>query len=116
MFGKRAGTANLRERLGQVQISDTNDSTNTSNSDQRQGHGKAHVVEHDLSRLELEDGFNLIRAILLHVKRSHQEKQSMARLTSFVGEDKEEDSHCRTLFDELKLVGNNFYICKIMSL
>lgn len=97
MFCKRVGsTANLR--LGPIQIAETNDEGNTPNSNQR--HGKALCFEHDLSRID--DGFDLMRAILLHAKKQ-QENRRIANLTSNVGGENEENN-CGTFLDELKLV------------
>ncbi|XP_031575176.1 uncharacterized protein LOC116308817 [Actinia tenebrosa] len=103
VFWNRSGNpANLR--LGQVQVAEKNDEVNplplSLEKERIPRHGKALLQEHDLAQLE--EGFNLVRSILIRARR--EEKRKIARLMFFVGEEKEEEqAGCGTIIDEIKL-------------
>ncbi|KAK3737966.1 hypothetical protein QZH41_009202, partial [Actinostola sp. cb2023] len=99
VFFKRSGNpANLR--LGQVQVSEKNDEVNPLSLNLEckvLRHGKAHLLDHDLARIE--DGFNLMRTILVSAKTKRKEND--AKISSYVGGE-EENCNCGTFLDELK--------------
>lgn len=105
VFSKRSGNpANLR--LGQVQVTEKNDEVNPlSLSLEKERslprHGKALLHEHDLAQLE--EGFDLVRSILVRARR--EDRRKVARLMSYIGGEKEEEqAGCGRFIDEIKLV------------